>query len=65
MADPDFGWTVEMQAKAARRGVRCAEVPVHCRRRFAGRSKVSGTIKGSIRAGVKILYTIGREAIRR
>ena len=64
MADRDFGWTVEMQAKAAKRGLRCAEVPVHCKRRYAGQSKVSGTIKGSIKAGVKILYTIGREAIR-
>ncbi len=64
MADRDFGWTVEMQAKAAKRGVRCAEVPVACRRRHAGQSKVSGTLKGSFKAGVKILYTIGREAIR-
>ena len=65
MADTNFGWTVEMQAKAARRGVRCAEVPVACRRRYAGQSKVSGTVKGSVKAGVKILYTIGREALRR
>jgi glycosyltransferase involved in cell wall biosynthesis len=64
MADRDFGWTVEMQAKAAKRGVRCAEVPVACLRRHAGQSKVSGTLKGSVKAGVKILYTIGREAIR-
>jgi glycosyltransferase involved in cell wall biosynthesis len=64
MADPDFGWTVEMQAKAARRKVRCQEVPVHCKNRFAGESKISGTVRGSIRAGSKILYTIGREAIR-
>ena len=54
-----------MQAKAAKRRVLCAEVPVHCRRRYAGQSKVSGTIKGSVKAGVKILYTIGREAVRR
>lgn len=64
MADRDFGWTVEMQAKAAKRQIKCAEVPVHCKRRYAGQSKVSGTIKGSIKAGVKILYTIGREAVR-
>lgn len=64
MADRDFGWTVEMQAKAARRGLRCAEVPVDAHTRLAGQSKVSGTIKGSVKAGVKILYTIGREAIR-
>lgn len=64
MADRDFGWTVEMQAKAARRGLRCVEVPVDARARTAGQSKVSGTIKGSVKAGVKILYTIGREALR-
>ncbi|MCB9545015.1 MAG: glycosyltransferase [Myxococcales bacterium] len=64
MADPDFGWTVEMQAKAARRGLRCAEVPVDYRRRYAGQSKVSGTLEGSARAGAKILWTIGRERLR-
>ena len=65
MADTNFGWTIEMQVKAARRGVACAEVPVRCRRRYAGQSKVSGTLKGSIKAGSKILYTIAREAIQR
>ena len=64
MADPDFGWTVEMQAKAAKRRLRCAEVPVAYRRRRAGKSKVSGNLVGSFKAGVKILYTIGREAVR-
>ncbi len=64
MADRDFGWTVEMQAKAARRGLRCAEVPVNYRRRAAGVSKVSGTVKGSVLAGSKILWTIGRERLR-
>jgi len=64
MADPDFGWTVEMQAKAAKRSLRCAEVPVAYRRRRAGKSKVSGNLVGSCKAGVKILYTIGREAMR-
>lgn len=64
MADPDFGWTVEMQAKAARRGLNCVEVPVRYRCRAAGESKVSGNIRGSIKAGVKILWTIGREAAR-
>lgn len=64
MADRDWGWTVEMQAKAARRGVPCAEVPVRYRRRRFGRSKVSGSVVGSAKAGVKILWTIGREALR-
>ena len=65
MADEDFGWTVEMQAKAARQSVRCVEVPVNYRTRRAGHSKVSGNLKGSVKAGIKILYTIGREAFRR
>lgn len=64
MADRNFGWTVEMQAKAARRGLRCAEIPVTYRRRAAGRSKVSGSLNGSVKAGVKILWTIGREWAR-
>lgn len=57
MEDPDFGWTVEMQVKAAKYGFRTAEVPVQYRRRV-GVSKVSGTIKGTILAGYKILWTI-------
>lgn len=59
MEDPDFGWTAEMQIKAARAGLRILEVPVSYRRR-TGRSKISGTVVGSLRAGVKILLTIGR-----
>jgi glycosyltransferase involved in cell wall biosynthesis len=57
MGDRDFGWTVEMQVKAARRGLRHTEVPVRYRRRV-GRSKISGTVGGSVRAGVKILATV-------
>ena len=64
MADPDFGWTVEMQVKAVRAGLRCTEVPAAWRRRRAGASKISGTVKGSTLAGVKILWTIGRERLR-
>jgi hypothetical protein len=64
MADTGMGWTVEMQARAARSGLRCAEVPVRYRRRRAGRSKVAGNLKGSVKAGTKILWTIGREAVR-
>ena len=62
MADPDYGWTVEMQVRAAKAGLRCKEVPAHYRRRI-GTSKVSGTIRGVICAGTKILYVIGREAL--
>lgn len=64
MADPDYGWTVEMQVRAAQQGLVCLEVPVRYRRRV-GRSKVSGTIRGVIGAGSKILYIIAREALRR
>jgi glycosyltransferase involved in cell wall biosynthesis len=62
MADRNYGWTVEMQIKAAERGLRVIEVPVRYRRRI-GCSKVSGTIKGSVMAGYKILSVIGRHAI--
>lgn len=57
MKDRDFGWTVEMQVKAARQGWRHAEVPVRYRKRV-GRSKISGTVVGSVRAGAKILSTV-------
>ena len=57
MQDPDFGWTVEMQVKAAKMKLKTAEVPVQYRQRI-GLSKVSGTIRGTILAGHKILWTI-------
>lgn len=63
MQDQTYGWTVEMQAKAAKRGLRVIEIPVGYRRRI-GQSKISGTIKGSIKAGSKILWTIGVVALR-
>ncbi|MBB6612570.1 glycosyltransferase family 2 protein [Pontibacter sp. Tf4] len=59
MQDRTYGWTVEMQAKAARQKIPYAEVPVSYRKRI-GKSKVSGTIKGSILAGYKIILTIFR-----
>jgi hypothetical protein len=57
MQDRNFGWTVEMQMKAARLGLRICEVPVHYRKRV-GQSKISGTVSGSLRAGFTILHTI-------
>lgn len=57
MADRTYGWTVEMQVKAAKLGMKCTEVPVNYRRRI-GKSKVSGTLKGTVLAGQKILWTI-------
>ena len=59
MRDRDYGWTVEMQARAARAGLAVVEVPVRYRRR-RGRSKISGTVRGVLSAGWKILFTIGR-----
>ena len=63
MRDPDYGWTVEMQIKAAHAGLRVAEVPVDYRPRI-GRSKVSGTVSGSVKAGTTILATIARYALQ-
>jgi glycosyltransferase involved in cell wall biosynthesis len=58
MADRTWGWTVEMQMKAALAGVTSAEVDVPYRPRPHGRSKISGTISGVVRAGSKIIWTI-------
>jgi len=57
-----YGWTVQMQVRALRRGLRVGEVPVHYRRRI-GTSKISGTVKGVFLAGVHILGVIGREGL--
>lgn len=57
MQDKTYGWTVEMQVKAAKLNMKCTEIPVTYRKRI-GFSKVSGTVKGTILAGHKILWTI-------
>lgn len=57
MKDKNFGWTVEMQIKAVTNKFRILEVPVRYRKRI-GKSKITGTISGTIKAGVKIIYTI-------
>jgi len=62
MRDRDWGWTAEMQVKALRRGLRVIEVPVSWRRRRGGHSKISGTVRGAVGAGYKILTTIVRYA---
>ncbi|QDU98995.1 glycosyltransferase family 2 protein [Lignipirellula cremea] len=64
MADENFGWTIEMQIKAARAGLRHTEIPVPYRHRI-GTSKISGTLSGTIKAGTKILYTIARYGLQR
>lgn len=61
MEDPTWGWNVEMQMKAARRGLRVREVPVGWRVRI-GRSKISGTVSGVVRAGGRILWACWRYA---
>ena len=61
MCDRNFGWTIEMQIKAVQQNLRIQEIPVSYRHRI-GRSKISGTLSGSIKAGCKILYTIGKYA---
>ena len=57
MEDKTYGWTVEMQLKAAKKGLKCVEIPVRYRKRI-GVSKISGTVKGTVMAGYKILFTI-------
>jgi len=64
MDDLGYGWTVQMQARAASAGYRMTEVPVSYRRRI-GKSKISGTVRGVVGAGTKILSTIARERLRR
>jgi glycosyltransferase involved in cell wall biosynthesis len=65
MGDPTWGWTIEMQIKAARRRLRITEVPVSWNARIGGTSKISGTLSGVLRAGAKILWTVGRLALLR
>ena len=60
MRDKTFGWTVEMQVKAAKNGLRCTEIPVSYRKRI-GTSKITGTVAGSVMAGVKIIWMIFRQ----
>lgn len=57
MQDTTYGWTVEMQVKAAKMKLKCKEVPVSYRKRV-GESKITGTIGGTIKAGYKIIWTI-------
>lgn len=64
MTDTTYGWTMQMQARAARRGLRMMEVPVRRRQRI-GQSKISGTVRGVVGAGTKILLTFACEAVRR
>ncbi len=62
MEDKNYGWTVEMQVKAVKHKLVCLNVPVKYRNRAGGESKVSGTLKGSVLAGIKIIKTIFKYA---
>jgi glycosyltransferase involved in cell wall biosynthesis len=62
MREMTYGWNLEMQMRAARAGLRILEVPVAHRRRIGGASKVSGTLKGTLKAGLRIGITFARVA---
>jgi glycosyltransferase involved in cell wall biosynthesis len=63
MTDQAFGWTVEMQVRALKHGLRIREIDVPYHRRSAGTSKISRTIGGTLKAGSTILWVIGRELV--
>jgi glycosyltransferase involved in cell wall biosynthesis len=60
MEDPTWGWNVEMQLKAVQRGLRIVELATPYRARRVGVSKISGTVRGSLRAGGRILWAVRR-----
>ena len=63
MRELTYGWNLEMQMRVARAGLRVEEVPVGYRRRIGGESKVAGSLRGSIKAGLKIVSTFARVAM--
>jgi glycosyltransferase involved in cell wall biosynthesis len=65
MREETYGWNLEMQMRVARAGLRVMEVPVNHRRRAGGKSKVSGTLRGTFLAGTRILATFARVALDR
>jgi glycosyltransferase involved in cell wall biosynthesis len=65
MREGSYGWNLEMQMRAARAGLRILELPVNHRRRAGGKSKVSGTLRGTVMAGARILTTFARIALER
>ena len=64
MDDQDFGWTLQMQLRALKHGLRIHELTVPYRKRVAGRSKVSGSLRGTVGAGSKMLTTVWAERFR-
>jgi glycosyltransferase involved in cell wall biosynthesis len=65
MREMSYGWNIEMQMRAARAGLRILELPVSYHRRIGGHSKVAGDLRGTMRAGVRIVTTFGRVAMQR
>jgi glycosyltransferase involved in cell wall biosynthesis len=65
MREMTYGWNLEMQMRAARASLRIVEIPVDYRRRSGGQSKVTGSLRGSINAAVRIIATFLRVAIER
>ena len=65
MREMTYGWNIEMQMRAARAEFRILELPVSHGRRIAGRSKVAGTFRGTLKAGTRILATFARVACER
>jgi glycosyltransferase involved in cell wall biosynthesis len=63
MRELSYGWNLEMQMRAARAGLRVEEVPVDYRCRIGGQSKVAGSLRGSLKAGVRIVSTFARVAM--
>ncbi|MDR3530141.1 MAG: glycosyltransferase family 2 protein [Rhodopila sp.] len=63
MREMTYGWNIEMQMKAARAGLRIAEIPVPYRCRMGGESKVAGSVRGTLRAGGRIVSTFVRVAV--
>jgi hypothetical protein len=63
MREETYGWNLEMQMRAARAGLSVLELPVAHRRRAGGVSKVSGTLRGTIKASWRILLTFMRIAV--
>lgn len=65
MREMTYGWNLEMQMRAARAGLRIREVPLPYRRRLAGRSKVAGSLRGTLRAGSRIIAVLLRIGLER
>lgn len=65
MRDKTWGWTIEMQILAVIHGLRCEQIPVSWEMRMGGSSKISGTLSGVVRAGFRILWTVGKYSLYR